>query len=89
MVRPLISEAPLIAYADGSSRIAVEKLMVDVAVDEDFISFQDYESLRFYRNVLDTCIVNETRLLRYASRRSCRDKIKNILDTARQNEIID
>lgn len=89
VVRPLISEAPLIAYADGSSRIAVEKLMVDVAVDEDFISFQDYESLRFYRNVIDTCIVNETRLLRYASRRNCRDKIKNILDTARQNEIID
>lgn len=89
VVRPLISEAPLITYANDSNRIAVEKLMVDVAVDEDFISFQDYESLRFYRNVIDVCTINETKLLRYATRRGCKDQIKNILDTAKQNEIID
>ena len=89
VVRPLISEAPLITYANDSNRISVEKLMVDVAVDEDFISFQDYESFRFYRNVLDVCTLNETKLLRYATRRGCKDQIKNILDTAKQNEIID
>ena len=62
---------------------------LDVAVDVDFIPFQDYESLRFYRNVIDVCTINETKLLRYATRRGCKDQIKNILDTAKQNEIID
>lgn len=89
VVRPLISEAPLIPYANDSNRIAVEKLMVDVAIDDDFISFQDYEALRFYRNIIDICIVNEAKLLRYATRRGCKDQIKNILDTTKQNEIID
>ena len=89
VVRPLISEAPLITYANDSNRIAVEKLMVDVVVDDDFIPFQDYESLRFYRNVIDLCTINETKLLRYATRRGCKDKVKNILDTAKQNDIID
>lgn len=62
VVRPLISEAPLITYANDSNRLTVEKLMVDIAVDVDFIPFQDYESLRFYRNVIDVCIINETKL---------------------------
>lgn len=89
VVRPLISEAPLITYANDSNRLTVEKLMVDVAIDVDFIPFHDYESLRFYRNVIDVCTINETKLLRYATRRGCKDQIKNILDTAKQNEIID
>ena len=89
VVRPLISEAPLITYANDSNRLTVEKLMVDVAVDVDFIPFQDYESLRFYRNVIDVCTINESKLLRYATRRGCKDQIKKILDTAKQNEIID
>ena len=89
VVRPLISEAPLIKYSGESNRVALEKILVDVAIDTDFASLHDYESLRFYRNAIDTCAINETKLLRYATRRGCRDKIKNIFDTAKQNEIID
>lgn len=89
VVRPLVSEAPLIAYAGDSNRLSIEKLLVDVAIDSDFISFQEFESLRLYRNALDTSIINETKLLRYASRRGCKDKIKTILDTAKQNKILD
>ena len=89
VVRPLVSEAPLIAYAGDSNRLSIEKLLVDVAVDTDFISFQEFESLRLYRNALDTSIINEAKLLRYASRRGCKDKIKTILDTAKQNKILD
>lgn len=89
VVRPLVSEAPLIAYSGNSNRVSLEKLLVDVAIDVDFISFQDYESLRFYRNAIDTCIINESKLLRYASRRGCRDMIREIFDTANKNEIVD
>ena len=89
VVRPLVSEAPLIAYAGDSNRLSIEKLLVDIAIDEDFISLHDYESLRFYRNVMDTTIINDSKLLRYASRRGRKDKIKNILDTAKANVIFD
>lgn len=89
VVRPLVSEAPLIGYANDSNRVSLEKLLVDIVTDEDFIFLHDYESLRFYRNAIDACIFNETKLLRYATRRGCRVKVKNILDTTKQNEIID
>lgn len=89
IVRPLVSEAPLIAYSGDSSRLALEKLLVDTAVDEDFSYLQEYESLRFYHNALDNCLLNETKLLRYASRRGCRDKIKSLLNSAGQDEILD
>ncbi len=89
VVRPLVSEAPLIAYSGKSHRVSLEKLMVDIATDDDFISLRDYESLRFYRNAMDTCIINETKLLRYASRRGCKEKIKSILDATKQTDIID
>jgi hypothetical protein len=89
VVRTLVSEAPVIAYSGDSNRLSLEKLLVDIAVDKDFVSFHDYESLRFYRNAMDACIVNETKLLRYAKRRGCREKIKDIFDTALKNEILD
>lgn len=89
VVRPLISEAPIIAYGGDSTRLSIEKLLVDVVIDTDFISYQEFESLRLYRNALDVNIINETKLLRYASRRGCKDKIKNILNAAKQNKIID
>ena len=89
VVRPLISEAPVIAYSGGSNRLSVEKLLVDIAIDKDFMPLHDYESLRFYRNAMDTSIVNETKLLRYAARRGCRARIKSLFDTAQQNEMLD
>ena len=89
VVRPLVSEAPVIVYSGDSNRLSLEKLLVDIAIDKDFISFHDYESLRFYRNAMDTCLVNETKLLRYAARRGCREKIKDIFDTALKTEILD
>jgi len=89
VVRPLVSEAPLIAYAGNSKRVALEKLLVDIVIDDDFVFLHEYESFRFYRNVIDTSIFNKTKLLRYATRRGCRDKINNILETAEQEEIID
>lgn len=89
VVRPLVSESPLIAYAGNSNRVALEKMLVDIVIDDDFIFLHDYESLRFYRNVIDTCTFNKTKLLRYATRRGCKDKINNILETAEQEELLD
>jgi len=89
VVRNLISESPLIVYSGKSNRVALEKLLVDIVVDDDFNFLHDYESIRFYRNVMDTSTFSESKLLRYSSRRGCKDKIKNLLDTVKQEEIID
>jgi len=63
--------------------------MVDVAVDSDFRSYQGYETLRFYRNILDQNDINERRLLRYAERRSCKEKIAMDIAEVKQNKIFD
>jgi len=89
VIRQLISQAPLVSFGDGSKRTSIEKIMVDVAVDSDFRSYQGYETLRFYRNILDQNDINERRLLRYAERRSCKEKIAMDIAEVKQNKIFD
>lgn len=89
VVRPLVSEAPLATFADGSRRTTIEKIMVDVTVDADFDSLQGYETLRFYRSIIDQKDINEKSLLRYASRRGCKERIQKDLNEAQQHKIFD
>jgi hypothetical protein len=89
VVRTLISEAPLILLGDKSTRVSLEKVLVDSAVDIDFFPFQDYESLRIFRNAYDVCSVNEQKLLRYARRRNKVNLIKNILTEVNNTNIFD
>lgn len=88
VVRSLISEAPLVSYNRDSNRLSLEKLMVDVAIDDDFVFHHGYETLRFYRNVFDTSIVNESKLLRYAARRGCKEPISSLIENSKRNEFI-
>lgn len=89
VVRPLVTEAPLTTFADGSKRTTIEKMMVDVAVASDFEVLQGYETLRFYRSILDMNDINEKSLLRYASRRGCKEQIQKDLSEAKQHNIFD
>jgi len=79
VVRPLISESPLITDAKGRQQITIEKILVDVVADPDFFVLQGFEMLRFYHNVHDLCTVNRPKLLRYARRRNCADEITRLL----------
>jgi len=88
VVRHLISEAPVVVFGDGGKRTSIEKIMVDVSADQEFFFFQGYETLRFYRNIIDKYDINENRLLRYADRRSCKERIAEDLEYVKQNKII-
>lgn len=89
VVRTLISEAPLIQLSDKSTRVSLEKVLVDSAIDDDFISFQGYESLRLFRNAFDACLINEPKLLRYARRRSKGKEIQELITEVKNNKIFD
>lgn len=89
VVRTLISEAPLISFGDKSTRVSLEKVLVDSATDDDFASFQGFESLRLFRNAYDVCTVNEQKLLRYARRRNKQDSIQSIIEEVNNNKIFD
>lgn len=67
----------------------MEKVLVDSAIDDDFISFQGYESLRLFRNAFDACFINEPKLLRYARRRSKGKEIQELITEVKKNKIFD
>lgn len=89
VVRTLISEAPLVQLSDNRTRVSLEKVLVDSAIDDDFISFQGYESLRLFRNAFDVCLINESKLLRYARRRSHGKEIQELITEVKNNKIFD
>ena len=80
VVRPLISEAPLITDAKGRKQVTIEKILVDVVKDPDFFAIQGFDMLRFYRNAHNLSTVNLQKLLRYARRRNCAEEITKLLN---------
>ena len=57
--------------------------------DVDFEFMQGAELSRFYQNVLEKCMVNQKKLLRYASRRNRKKEVEQLImkhyDTPRQS----
>ncbi len=79
VVRSLISESPLVSLNNELYRVTLEKILVDAAIDKDFISFQGYEIVRVYRTAFDRYQINKSKLFRYARRRSQESEIKSII----------
>jgi len=80
VIRPLISESPLIADIRGRLQVTIEKILVDVVKDPDFFALQGFDMLRFYQNAHSLCTVNRQKLLRYARRRNCANEITTLLN---------
>jgi len=53
----------------------LEKLLVDINVDEDFYYLQGSEAFYILRNAAEKNVINRSRLLRYARRRYVTDKL--------------
>lgn len=53
----------------------LEKLLVDINVDEDFYYLQGSEAFYILRNAAEKNVINRSRLLRYARRRYVADKL--------------
>lgn len=80
IVRPLVSHAPL----QSINKIPVatlEKILVDLFSDKEFISFQGSEIYTIFQNALDAYTINESAMLRYADRKNKKANIQRLLKT--------
>lgn len=84
-VKPLITESPTLQN-EGVMVPTLEKLLVDLQKDQDFFYLQEAEGLNIVSNALSLYTINESRLLRYASRRGIRKEIETIIQSINSND---
>ena len=84
-VKPLITESP-VQESNGVLVPTLEKLLVDLQKDVDFFYLQEAEGVNIFRNALSLYTINESRLLRYASRRGLRKEIETIIKSINSND---
>lgn len=83
VVRPLIDETPLLSH-QGILTPSIEKILVDIVSDKEFAYANGAELYHIYSNALESVDVNQKKLLRYASRRNRRERVKQILKSYSQ-----
>ena len=83
IVRPLITEAPV--QKTGKIHTAtLEKMLVDLAVDKEFMPFQGSEMYAIFESAMEQYTINQNTLLRYAARKNKKEEIKKIITINRQ-----
>ena len=84
IVKVLTSQSPL--HEDNGVKIpALEKILVDMYCDKDFMYLQGSEYYHVVNAAQNEYELNMPTLLRYASRRNVKDKIKKILEEAKND----
>ena len=83
VLHPLTTEAPIDVF-DGSPVPTAEKLLVDIVLNPEFEFLQGSELTRIYLEAFSNYDISRSRLLRYARRRYCEDKIQIILNRINQ-----
>ena len=83
VVRTLITEAPI--QKTGKIHTAtLEKILVDLAVDKEFMPFQGSEIYAIFEAAMEQYTINQNTLLRYAARKNKKEEIKKIITINRQ-----
>jgi len=83
VVRTLITEAPI--QKTGKIHTAtLEKMLVDLAVDKEFMTFQGSEIYAIFESAMEQYTINQNTLLRYAARKNKKEDIKKIITINRQ-----
>jgi hypothetical protein len=83
VVRHLITEAPI--QKTGKIHTAtLEKILVDLAVDREFMPFQGSEIYAIFESAIEQYTINQNTLLRYAARKNKKEEIKKIITINRQ-----
>ncbi|MCF8362474.1 MAG: hypothetical protein K9G70_07605 [Prolixibacteraceae bacterium] len=77
-IRPLISDSPL-QKVKNCNVASIEKILVDLASDEELISFQGNEIYTIMGAASEKYTVNHNKMLRYAGRKNKRKKVEAIL----------
>lgn len=80
ILRPLVTDSP-IQRNENTYVITLEKMLVDLCTDKEFISFQENEIYHIFENAFCKYTINRETLLRYAGRKSKRIEIEKILET--------
>ena len=83
IVKPLITESPLIEYK-GVKTPKLEKILVDIVCDGDLDYLQGIEWHYMLANALGRYSVNRTNMLRYASRRNVKEKVADAIKEIEQ-----
>jgi hypothetical protein len=79
IVRPLISEAP--TRKSGNTYVAtLEKILVDLATDTEFVSFQGNEIYTIFHTAFKKYTLNRNTMLRYATRKHKTEIIERIIE---------
>ncbi len=78
IVKPLRSESPTISIGKITSA-APEKILVDIVAEPDVFRAQQGELDRIYANAFKEVRINQTKMLRYASRRRKYDVVYNLI----------
>jgi hypothetical protein len=79
-VRPLITESP-VCKVGNIPMTTLEKMLVDLATDKEFISFQGNEIYTIFETALEKYTVHQNTMLRYASRKHKKEEIEQIIET--------
>jgi len=81
IVKHLVSEAPT-QNVNGIETISIEKMLVDIYCDKViFIAQQGRELRNIYSAIFDKFIVNQSKMLRYAARRTKSEEISKFVKT--------
>lgn len=79
ILHTLTTEAPIDTF-EGLSVPTAEKMLVDIFLNPEFEFLRGSELTRIYQEVFSDFDISRSRLLRYARRRYCEEKIQHLID---------
>ncbi len=83
IVRPLVTDSPI--QKNGNTYVTtLERMLVDLCTDKEFISFQGNEIYHIYENAFEAYTINEQTMLRYAGRKAKREEVETVLKTIKR-----
>lgn len=78
IIRPLTTKSPM-QKINNIYVAKLEKILVDLAVDKEFISFQGNELYHIFENSFKSYTINQQKMLSYAARKNRKEEIEIIL----------
>lgn len=82
-VRALVTEAPVLKEKNGQVA-SLEKILVDLYCDKEFAPFQGNEIYHIYKNAFNDYTINESTMLRYASRKEKKTEIGTVINSIKR-----
>jgi hypothetical protein len=82
IVKPLVSEAPLMRSCKITTATP-EKMLVDIVAEPDIFVGQQGELEHIFENIFSQILVHQNRLLRYARRRKREEQVRKIIPVNR------